>query len=1165
MGALKRLGEVIQQNTLAPCRVAASGNVVLSGLKNIDAKLVIPGDRVLVRGQTDLSENGIYIVSAGAWTRATDWNETSDVSSGSLVAVYEGSLEGLYHSSFAGTLNVGTTQVAWNRYDLDVTSVKDVTTLLADTSTANYAEGDYIVTDKEGFRYLVAASTATNHHVTTAGGSKLYVQPDRFGRYDVQAFGAKGDGVTDDGPLINTVTLAAFNDGLDKVFFPRPSTSYLVNTQLLLYSRTKWFGAGAEDTTIQVASDYGNNFILRTNVATTGVLDTFEQEDIELFDLHIKGHGNTLATDAGDAHAPLTRLWKINGLKVCRVKFSNHRYIGLSLGGCKNFSVQHCEFDTWGRTDNVTGSTLPVNEGGAALWIAANPTDNTKSSFGDVSFNYFHDATWSAIYNFGDDVSICDNRMETVQEAAIYARRFDAGTNNDSKRQTYMRNTIRGVTENYIAAAGMEVGGEGMLIAHNKISDCAGPGIDITDTGKNNAVFNNLLEECCNDTRGGYLNFGSITGRTTGASSETMKNLAIYGNMVRSTSAPAGIFLTQISTSDLITGISVYDNDLIDAAADADNNLSYDPAILGDNCRIYQNKGARYDLQNRGDVRDILQEIIPTRLHNDILNKTSTADLTSYFVKACEAGGVWYGPDGLYNIAEAGADAGGAYATISKSLTLNLAAGAIIKAGAGLDNDMIRLTCDSSSYTEDRVIDIKITGGVLDQTEQKVSTVVPFRADYPPSAALNGTSATTSGIALFGEVDDGGTPKPGFNSATIIGMQINASSTGHWESAGGDQGIFIGGTKHIHVSGVTAKGSRDLAIYCSGLSSGSIEGGSCYIGQNQFYGCMYGASTKRLMSNVQMVNNIGFNTAVVCTATDVTTSGNNVLITNNIGHGAWMVVRATGGAGIMAAGNMSYSHGHLREDGSVPTTVFTANNACVRFEGVNKSKATNNHLADLNTGFSGQTCAVRLSDDDGVLSTNNFVHGNTCNGAESVVIEDSGEANGNECWGNVGKGLTGLPVALDGDESLDRDGPIYEINSTTTHTGTGSTTTVATGTIKQNTMRRRDRIKIVAAGSISGTAGTKKFLLKLGTATSRDFTLLPATTTGEWMLEAYIEMNTLSSQRFFGQLIANGESGAFYNSENRDFTAGDIDVALQLQLGNTADSITVNTFSLRLE
>lgn len=68
-----------------------------------------------------------------------------------------------------------------------------VADLMAETSSLS--EGATV--RAEDFRYIVAASGASDHHVTTAGGTKLYVQPGERG-YNVKAFGATGDGVTDD-------------------------------------------------------------------------------------------------------------------------------------------------------------------------------------------------------------------------------------------------------------------------------------------------------------------------------------------------------------------------------------------------------------------------------------------------------------------------------------------------------------------------------------------------------------------------------------------------------------------------------------------------------------------------------------------------------------------------------------------------------------------------------------------------------------------------------------------------------------------------------------------------------------------------------------------------------------------------------------------------------
>lgn len=53
-------------------RAATTANVTLAGTVTVDGINLVVGDRVLVKDQTAAGENGIYIVSSGAWTRASD-------------------------------------------------------------------------------------------------------------------------------------------------------------------------------------------------------------------------------------------------------------------------------------------------------------------------------------------------------------------------------------------------------------------------------------------------------------------------------------------------------------------------------------------------------------------------------------------------------------------------------------------------------------------------------------------------------------------------------------------------------------------------------------------------------------------------------------------------------------------------------------------------------------------------------------------------------------------------------------------------------------------------------------------------------------------------------------------------------------------------------------
>ena len=64
----------------APCLVASTANIpTLSGLLTIDGVTLVAGNRVLVKNQTTQADNGIYVVSATAWSRATDMSTWAQV------------------------------------------------------------------------------------------------------------------------------------------------------------------------------------------------------------------------------------------------------------------------------------------------------------------------------------------------------------------------------------------------------------------------------------------------------------------------------------------------------------------------------------------------------------------------------------------------------------------------------------------------------------------------------------------------------------------------------------------------------------------------------------------------------------------------------------------------------------------------------------------------------------------------------------------------------------------------------------------------------------------------------------------------------------------------------------------------------------------------------
>lgn len=85
-------------------RAVATSNITLSGAQTIDGVSLVAGDRVLVTGQTTGSQNGIYLVAAGAWSRATDADNGSEFAPGKQVFVEEGTV---YDNSVWAYIGVG--------------------------------------------------------------------------------------------------------------------------------------------------------------------------------------------------------------------------------------------------------------------------------------------------------------------------------------------------------------------------------------------------------------------------------------------------------------------------------------------------------------------------------------------------------------------------------------------------------------------------------------------------------------------------------------------------------------------------------------------------------------------------------------------------------------------------------------------------------------------------------------------------------------------------------------------------------------------------------------------------------------------------------------------------------------------------------------------------
>ncbi len=98
-------------------RALATTNLTLSGTQTVDTVALVAGNRVLVAGQTTASQNGIYVVAAGAWSRATDADTSAEVTAGMHTFVEEGTHAGEgWVLSTSGTITLGTTALLFVKF-----------------------------------------------------------------------------------------------------------------------------------------------------------------------------------------------------------------------------------------------------------------------------------------------------------------------------------------------------------------------------------------------------------------------------------------------------------------------------------------------------------------------------------------------------------------------------------------------------------------------------------------------------------------------------------------------------------------------------------------------------------------------------------------------------------------------------------------------------------------------------------------------------------------------------------------------------------------------------------------------------------------------------------------------------------------------------------------
>ena len=97
--------------------VATTANITLSGLQTIDGYAVQAGDRVLVKNQTNASQNGIYVVvNGGAWSRSPDMDVAAEFPDSAVFVQQGATLADTAWVQITDNVTIGTSNINWIQF-----------------------------------------------------------------------------------------------------------------------------------------------------------------------------------------------------------------------------------------------------------------------------------------------------------------------------------------------------------------------------------------------------------------------------------------------------------------------------------------------------------------------------------------------------------------------------------------------------------------------------------------------------------------------------------------------------------------------------------------------------------------------------------------------------------------------------------------------------------------------------------------------------------------------------------------------------------------------------------------------------------------------------------------------------------------------------------------
>jgi hypothetical protein len=224
--AITQLGDLADGATYTILGGGLDATFTLNATYDMEGATVVHGSRVILNGQTDATENGIYDAnSLGAWTRSPDANNGTEFTTGKELYVDSGDNAGLYNYNGTDTPTLGTDDITFAAgAGYEKINNGDFVAFY-DANFAVQANGFIVKKDTNGtYKVMVTSGTPGEGQTIAKIGSSqatgAITDVDPIGRHVLYSFGATdaaGDII--DERIVNTIfvpNVLTYEQGLER-------------------------------------------------------------------------------------------------------------------------------------------------------------------------------------------------------------------------------------------------------------------------------------------------------------------------------------------------------------------------------------------------------------------------------------------------------------------------------------------------------------------------------------------------------------------------------------------------------------------------------------------------------------------------------------------------------------------------------------------------------------------------------------------------------------------------------------------------------------------------------------------------------------------------------------------------------------------------------------